>query len=227
MSDALDSLYDILAELEHAVGGCRQLSACSSKDGWPDKGLYFFFEPGEVRHDGRSPRVVRVGTHAVSSGSKATLWNRLRTHRGTVARGGNHRGSIFRRHVGDALANREQHLYIETWGQGGSAKKIVREAELQLEQQVSQHLGSMSVLWVAIDDPAGPASDRAYLERNLIGLLSCDGPAVDMPSSSWLGRFSPNQTIQSAGLWNLDHINYGYEKGAVDLLGEYARAMME
>ena len=76
----------------------------------PRRGVYFFFEPGELREDGRTPRVVRVGTHAVSAGSRTTLWTRLRDHRGHVigrhVGGGNHRASIFRRHVGSALLGR-------------------------------------------------------------------------------------------------------------------------
>jgi hypothetical protein len=67
--------------------------------------VYFFFEDGEVRADG-GLRLVRVGTHALTATSKATLWGRLRQNRGQVGGrspgGGNHRGSVFRRHVGAA-----------------------------------------------------------------------------------------------------------------------------
>jgi hypothetical protein len=36
---------------------------------WPRRGVYFFFENGEMRSEtGTGPRVVRVGTHAMRSG---------------------------------------------------------------------------------------------------------------------------------------------------------------
>ncbi|MBC7084042.1 MAG: hypothetical protein H5T95_11245 [Firmicutes bacterium] len=107
----LDRFYEVLARLQSKLGGCRCLGACGGRGGdgwrWPLQGVYFFFEPGEMREDGRTPRVVRVGTHAVSEGSKTTLWQRLSRHkgheRGKYAGGGNHRGSVFRLHVGAAL----------------------------------------------------------------------------------------------------------------------------
>ena len=52
------------------------------------------------------PRVVRVGTHGLRP-SHSTLWGRLSQHKGSVGGGmpggGNHRGSVFRLHVGSAL----------------------------------------------------------------------------------------------------------------------------
>jgi hypothetical protein len=53
----------------------------------------------------RSPTlIVRVGTHALETGSQTTLWKRLSQHRGQARSGsGNHRGSIFRLIVGTAL----------------------------------------------------------------------------------------------------------------------------
>lgn len=64
----------------------------------------FLFESGEFRKtEPFESRIVRVGTHAVSEGSSSNLWNRLRTHRGGVELGGNHRGSIFRLHVGKSI----------------------------------------------------------------------------------------------------------------------------
>jgi hypothetical protein len=51
----------------------------------PSQGVYFFFDHKErTRFAVKIPRLVRVGTHAVSSGSKATLRDRLRTHFGTA-----------------------------------------------------------------------------------------------------------------------------------------------
>ena len=101
-----DAFYRLLDELRTRVGGSRKLKDCSASTGWPRHGVYFFFEDGEVRVNG-TPRVVRVGTHALTSTSSTTLWNRLSNHRGNIGGsnpgGGNHRGSIFREHIGTAL----------------------------------------------------------------------------------------------------------------------------
>src|SRR5438105_2545990 len=102
-------LYEILSMIERHHGGKRALADCSARMQWPDRGLYFFFEPGETRtHSGVGQRVVRVGTHAVSVGSKSKLWGRLSQHRGTGnGAGGNHRGSVFRLLLGAAIAARD------------------------------------------------------------------------------------------------------------------------
>src|SRR5690606_41344613 len=96
----LDRLYRILEDLAQRIGGPYRLDDPRVRRLVPTRGVYFFFEPGEFREDGQTPRVVRVGTHAVSTGSRTTLWQRLAAHRGRTGGrhpgGGNHRGSIFR-----------------------------------------------------------------------------------------------------------------------------------
>jgi hypothetical protein len=86
-----EEFYRLLAGL---AGGARRLQDCRPGD-CPGGGVYFFFEDGEVRNDGSS-RVVRVGTHAPTAASSATLWDRLRQHRGHT--GGRDPGSGNHRH---------------------------------------------------------------------------------------------------------------------------------
>jgi len=217
----VDRLYRALRRLEKGSDGKRMMSACTGQQPWPKGGIYFFFEPGELRANGSESRVVRVGTHGVSRGSKATLWNRLRTHRGTGDDCGNHRSSIFRLHVGAALANRDHRVTVASWGHGQIADAKTRRAEEELERAVSQHIGAMSVLWLSIGDEAGPASDRAYLERNLIGLLVGKFGPADPPSKGWLGQFSPDERIQRSGLWNLDFLKHPYSPDSIAVLDEY------
>lgn len=50
------------------MGGERFLSTANGNMDWPRQGVYFFFEPGEYRVSPKELRVVRVSTHAVSSG---------------------------------------------------------------------------------------------------------------------------------------------------------------
>lgn len=202
----LDELYRLLGELARRTGGPRTLGACTGRDGWPTRGVYFFFEPGETRPDG-PPRVVRVGTHGLTAGSKSTLWGRLSQHRGPTSGSGNHRTSVFRRHVGAALIARGDVIPVGTWGQGSSAPRDVLEAEAAIEQAVSAHLAAMRVLWVPVDDEPGASSDRGRIEAGAIAALSrLANPAADPPCPGWLGNHAARPAIRGSGLWNVHHV---------------------
>jgi hypothetical protein len=222
----LDRFYKILGQLERSLGGKRVLAECDGTMDWPQRGVYFFFENGEFRSGaGDQPRVVRVGTHMVSRGSKSTFWHRLHTHRGTEDGRGNHRGSIFRLHVGNALMNRSDgKISVPTWAQGQSASADTRAKEDELERRVSEHIGAMPLLWLSVPDEAGPSSDRAYIERNAIGLLSNDCQPLDTPSQNWLGRHSSSEAIRGSGLWNVNHVLYRYDRRFLKILSIYVDA---
>jgi hypothetical protein len=79
--------------------------------------------------------------------------------------------SLFQLLIGEALIRRED-LVCPTWGVGNSANADIRMVESEVEQRVSQIIGKMRFLWLAIDDEPGPANLRAYVERNSIALLS-------------------------------------------------------
>lgn len=215
--------YDLLDGLERRVGGARTLKTAHGRMKWPQRGVYFFFEPGEFRStSGEGLRVVRVGTHALKTGSKSTLWNRLRQHRGTLsgkyAGGGNHRGSVFRLHVGTALIRRNKwdpdvSVY---WANGPSASNDIRRIEQPLEETVSDYIRNMSFVWIKVDDIPGQHSMRGYIERNAIALLSSypfvgssgEGElCVDPPSKEWLGRYAFSNGVTYSGLWNSNHVD--------------------
>ena len=60
--------YILLGSLEEKLGGKRTLAVCNGRMSWPTRGVYFFFEAGEERCDsGHGPRIVRVGTHALTA----------------------------------------------------------------------------------------------------------------------------------------------------------------
>jgi hypothetical protein len=218
--DDLQRFYAALSLLEQKLGGARTLASCSGRMRWPRRGVYFFRESGENRIDsGDGPRIVRVGTHALKAGGSAILWRRLSQHRGTVSRGtGNHRGSIFRLLVGKSLIAR-QHYDYPTWGIGDRALKDHRAAEALLESEVSRVIGAMPFLWIAIDDEAGPQSQRGFVERNSIALLSnyAKDP-VDAPSSGWLGHYCDRERVRGSGLWNSNHVDESYDRGFLDTL---------
>ena len=174
-----------------------------------------------MRRQSGELRVVRIGTHGVSHGSKSTLWNRLRTHRGTTNGLGRHRSSVFRRHVGAALSSRDPAIRVSSWGKRQNIGPGIRAAEANLERLVSAHIGAMSLLWLAVGDDPGPSSDRAYLERNLIGMLAGRLGPADPPSKHWLGLSSPNDPIRQSGLWNLDYLDYSYSPECLDVFEHY------
>jgi len=219
----LDEFYELLAELEEGLGGKRKMRECQGQMRWPAMGVYFFFEPFEMRTS--KPwfgRVTRVGTHTVSKGSKTTLWQRLRTHRGAGDLSGNHRGSIFRLHVGAALLARcSGSSKPATWGIGQTATPETREAELAIEEQVSRYIGEMSLLWLAVGDEPSASSDRSYIERHSIGLLAGPSGPLDVASPSWLGRASARAAIRRSGLWNVNYVDDRYDADFLSVLREY------
>ncbi|MDH5528118.1 MAG: hypothetical protein OEY97_12520 [Nitrospirota bacterium] len=197
---------------------------------WPERGVYFFFQSGERRKDsGDGPRVVRVGTHALTDDSKTSLWNRLSNHRGNPrSGGGNHRSSIFRQLVGQGLIQREE-LDVPSWGIGGDRgqaahrlgidREAVKALEHPVEQRVTQLIGSMPFLWLEIDDVPSPNSLRGVVETNTIGLLSnFDKPSLDPPSGHWLGFHTSRERVRRSGLWNSNHVNEVYDPGFLDLM---------
>jgi hypothetical protein len=209
----LHTFYSLLASLESKLGGARTLAACTGRLSWPTRGVYFFMEDGESRTEsGSGSRIVRVGTHAVTEGARTKLWTRLSQHRGPEKTGGgNHRGSIFRRHIGTAIIARHGHKSL-TWGENKKAPALVRQGELPLEREVSKIIRGMRVLWLAIDDASGSESLRSHIERNAIALLSNFGKEpIDAPSTGWLGRWCKEERIGKSGLWNYRHVDERYD----------------
>lgn len=221
--------YSLLDELRARLGGVC-LRDCSGSRQWPPRGVYFFFEAGEQRTtSGSGPRVVRVGTHAITATSRTTLWNRLSQHRGVASSGGgNHRGSIFRLLVGEALVRRDA-LEVPSWGVCGSrsaaAERLglpqleLRTREAPVEVAVSNVIGAMPFVWVSVDDAPGPESLRALIERNSIALLSNSGKDPADPSTGgWLGLHSGRDRVRLSGLWNNNHVDETYDPLFLDVL---------
>ena len=109
-----------------------------------------------VKESGDGPRVVRVGTHALTAGSRSTLRQRLIQHRGQTSGPGNHRGSIFRLLIGQALLARKGLLCCSSWGvkeditKASIALNVSRDSlaadEAPVEREVSKYLGEHAIL---------------------------------------------------------------------------------
>jgi hypothetical protein len=78
----LDSTYEVIWRLA-STSGLRRLGDVIDGE-MPESGVYLFFDEREKRlKDISQLRIIRIGTHGVASGSKASLRNRMRTHFGT------------------------------------------------------------------------------------------------------------------------------------------------
>lgn len=220
----LSTFYAILKRLEQLPHQGLSLAELLKSRRLPQRGVYFFREPGEARASApESSRIVRVGTHAITASSKSTLSTRLRAHFGTSNGRGNHRGSIFRLHVGAAMLNRDL-VTNSTWGVGSVKPASLREsadaqaAETELEKRVSAYIGAMNVLWLDVDDEPSPTCIRALIERNAIALLSNHLSPHDPQSPRWLGSYSQRDVIRRSGLWNVRHVDDSYDGGFLSML---------
>ncbi len=212
----LRQFYTLMDELIGRQGGLLHLSAVGSSV--PQRGVYFFFDGDQPRSDsGEGPRIVRVGTHALTAGSGSSLRQRLSQHRGQKNGGGNHRGSIFRLLVGQALIASGRTSDCRSWGVKGDPAKasitlgiergelLAREAPI--EAAVSDYLSKLTFARLPVDDDPGPDSLRGFIERQAIALLSnFDRPSLDPVTATWLGRSSDRPLVVASGLWNQRHV---------------------
>ena len=188
----------------------------------PAQGVYFFFDPYEPSHfNKRVPRLVRIGTHGVSKGSKATLRDRLRTHFGTSDGHGNHRASVFRLHVGEALIRKNDlRDRFPNWGNGQSVDRSISNSERDLEKQVSSYISQLQLSCIDVSDRATKHSARSKIERLSIALFTERLVPVESPTANWLGLHSAHQTIARTGLWNVRDAGGRADFGIVDLISE-------
>ncbi len=217
----LDLMYSYVQRLNQGLSGGVKLGDTDGKMKWPNRGVYLFMENNEFRKtDPFESRIVRVGTHAVSQGSKSGLWNRLRTHRGAVDLSGNHRGSIFRLHVGNSYLYKNE-LLSDTWSKGQTASKEIKTVEKPIEVEVSKIIGNMKILWLSINDKPNKFSDRGFIEKNMVALLSTFNHKTDTASKDWLGNWNPHVHIKESSLWNVDYVENDYDPRFLEIFEKY------
>ena len=227
--DDIAQFYELLDLLEERVGGKRTFADLTAFRELSRRGVYFFFEPGESRSEsGNGPRVSRIGTHALTSGSQSTLRKRLKQHAGG-RNSGNHRGSIFRLLTGRAMLTRGDIDPCPSWGVKndvssaahvlGVDRASIMVAEHPVELAVSAYLQTMPFICLDIGDEPGPKSLRGIIERNAIALLSnYERPSLDASSDNWLGHASDRPLVRGSGMWNQHHVNETHESDFLDVL---------
>ena len=84
----------------------------------------------------------------------------------------------------------------------------------------------MPFLWLEISDDPGPESQRGYIERNAIALLSnFSGQKLDAPSETWLGSLCNREKVRKSGLWIQIHVDEEYDPAFLDVLENLVSAM--
>lgn len=232
--DPLDHFYTKLGELNDRIDGPYHLNDCNGQMNWPERGIYIFFDP-DSNLDVDPPEtwsISRIGTVGVSEGSSNSLWKRLRQHRGNTrgqyAGGGNHRGSIFRHHVGQALIEAEDlHDEYPYWDTSlhkdiPLETSTLREQEHPLEVRVSDYIRSLPFLVIDVPGTPSKTSARARLEKNLIGLVSQRRRSTpSLMRDGWLGHENPAPEIHRTGLWNIHHVTALYDGSIVSDIDTY------
>jgi len=157
-------------------------------------GIYIMFEKGEAYKG--FDRIVRVGTHT----SDNRLKRRLKDHYLKE----NKDGSIFRKNIGKAILNKNNHPYLQVWSldTNKTADKYDEEFQEKIEKQVSAYLkDNITFTCFQVDTK----EDRLRLEEGIIALLNST-PNFEA-STNWLGRFSPIDDISQSGLWLREGLN--------------------
>jgi len=189
------------------------------------RGIYVFLDNGFDSSVSIYKQVVRVGTHSIKKcGSKSTLGSRLRQHKGNLrGGGGNHRGSVFRLLVGDAIIRRDGlSIAYPNWGNKDNTTKTIRQSELPLEQQVSDYIRQLPFLIINVNPTIDGPKQRAFLERSLIAMISDVG---GKGKTSWLGHNCSRSEVKNSGLWNNNHVNEKYDPSFLDVLEKYVVKM--
>ena len=67
----------------------------------------------------------------------------------------------------------------------------------------------------------GPSSDRSFVERNAIALLSNLSFNSDRPTREWLGSHSAKPEIRNSGLWNVNYVGGVLDERVLSVMKKY------
>jgi hypothetical protein len=187
-------------------------------DSLPKNGIYFFYENGEAQNHAASelPRIVRVGTHKDGNFRSRIAEHFLLDEHKMVFdadKPAPHDRSIFRKHIGRALLERENDPYLKVWGDLDFTTRATRDLyrhlrdirkETEIESEVTRILrDTFTFRYIEIlgekDRMGGDG-----LEKALIGTLAQCGCCTSSPG--WLGRHSPKPKISTGHLWLIQHL---------------------
>lgn len=167
----------------------------------PSNGIYILFEIGEkfIRLD----RIVRIGTHT----GNGRFVERLKDHFEKEKQ----RNSIFRKHIGRCLLNKNNNPYITCWDlpfkkvedKARNKDKVDLNYEKKYELMITDYIRN-NFSFVVIPN-VNTEPDRLSFEASLISTIAQE--TVSFPSQNWLGKHHPDPIISNGKLWNIHHLN--------------------
>jgi hypothetical protein len=182
----------------------------------PENGVYFFYEAGQYwGHGGTISRIVRVGTHRDGNFRSRIAEHFLLDERKMSFSPGEpapHERSIFRKNIGRALLNRTGDPYLSVWEVDFTTRERREKyqhlrdigKEVAIEREVTRILReNFSFRFIEVADQIQRMGSEG-LERALIGTLASCPQCV--PSSLWLGNYSPKPQVRESGLWLVQHL---------------------
>jgi hypothetical protein len=186
-------------------------------DELPLNGIYFFYQDGEYwGHGGHKNRIVRIGTHKGDNFRDRISQHYLLDMRKMEFDRNMQKPSdrsIFRKNLGRVLLNQDKDQYLSTW-EIDFTKKSNRQdygfkrdiaKEIQIEHKITEIMSTTFSFRFLIISNEEERIGKKGLESRLIGTVSrCK---LCVPSSDWLGRFSPIQKIRQSGLWQVQHLH--------------------
>lgn len=193
MSTACQILHEHFTALPH-------LTANYEEGDIPANGIYILYEKNEFAHG--TGRIVRIGTHT----GQGNLPKRLKEHLFTP----NKDRSIFRKHIGRCLLNKDNDPFLADWDISLIKRKdrLLYENRIdpkklaETERAVTDYMQeNFSFIVFEIVEK----EERLALETALIATVAqCKNC---WPSSDWLGMHHPNGKIPKHGLWNVLGLN--------------------
>ena len=81
----------------------------------------------------------------------------------------------------------------------------------------------MPFLWLNVPTVTSSISDRGFLERNLIALLSALTGSAEGASPEWLGHYAVASKVRASSLWNVNHVDETFDLEVLDVLQSYVR----
>ena len=165
----------------------------------PLNGIYLLFEDGELAHGAN--RIVRIGTHTGAN----QLPSRLKQHFLME----NKDRSIFRKHIGRSLLNRDHDPFIEQWELDITTNEAKQKYSKLLDFEKLKSTEKMVTEYIQahfqfVVKEISEKEMRLHLEAKIISTVSWCKECC--PSSIWLGLNSPNQKIRESGLWNVNEL---------------------
>lgn len=178
----------------------------------PERGIYFFYEEGQNSDHGNGlrPRIVRIGTHKNNNFrsriSEHFLTNESKLNFNQHQPKPSNR-SIFRKNIGRAILNRNKSNYLNIWEIDFTIKanKMARgsDREIKLERKLEMQITKLlrekfTFKYISLEVDSERIGSGAMEWKLISAVSSCD---ICMPTSDWLGKYSPKREISSGKLW--------------------------